>query len=96
MDYIAKSDIMGDINMGRRETLIQKIRNNPSDVRFDDACKVAGWLSFGARGGKGSHEGYSRPEEQLTLVFTKRKNGKIPPYQARQLILMIDKYEHEL
>ncbi len=83
--------------MGRsRLTLVAAIRNNPQDVRFDDACKVAGWLGFSAAGGKGSHAAFSRSGEPTGLNFQRLKDGKIPRYQAVQLIAMIDKYEDEL
>jgi hypothetical protein len=72
--------------------LLQKIRNNPKDVRFDDACKIAKVLGFDAKGGKGSDNSFSRKAEPVGLNFQKLKGGKIPPYQAKQLIVMIDKY----
>jgi hypothetical protein len=65
-------------------------------VRFDDACKVARWLKFTAREIKGSHTTFSRDGEGNLLNFQKRNDGKIKPYQARQLIEMIRKYEDEL
>lgn len=71
--------------------LIDKIRNNPKDVRFSEACKVAEMLGFVGTGGKGSHTGFSRPGEPISLNFQDRK-GKIPPYQAKQLIQMIERY----
>lgn len=80
----------------KREKLIAAIRNNPKDVRFDDACKVARWLDFTASGGKGQHAAFSRSGEPVGLNFQTTKDGKIPPYQAKQLIAMIDKYEDEL
>jgi hypothetical protein len=80
--------------MSQREKLLEGVRANPKDVRFDDACKIAGWLGFVA-GGKGSHFAYSRPGEPVGLNFQNR-GGKIPEYQAKQLIDMIDKYEDEL
>jgi hypothetical protein len=81
--------------VSKRVKLIEAIRENPKDVRFDDACKVAAWLGFRGRGGAGSHRSFSRPGEPIGLNFQNR-DGKIPPYQARQLIEMIDKYEDEL
>jgi hypothetical protein len=77
-----------------RAKLLAAIRNNPRDVRFDDACKVAGWLGFVAKGGKGAHRAFQRPGEAVGLNFQDR-NGKIKPYQAKQLIEMIDKYAGE-
>ncbi len=43
-------------------------------------------------GGKGSHAVYARAGEPTILNFQNR-NGCIPPYQARQLSAMLDKYE---
>jgi hypothetical protein len=78
------------------EKLIDAVRNNPKDVRFDDACKIAELLGFVGKGGKGtSHHAYSRPGEPIGLNFQNWR-GKIPVYQAKQLIDMIDKYEDEL
>ena len=77
--------------MSQRGNIIARIRNNPRDVSFDNACKVAGWLGFIGSGGRGSHSAYSRPGEATGLNFQNR-GGKIPLYQAKQLIGMIDRY----
>jgi hypothetical protein len=75
----------------QRAKLIAKIRNNTRDVSFEDACKVAVWLGFLAGRGKGLHAAFSRPGEPTGLNFQNR-GGKIPPYQARQLLAMIERY----
>jgi len=75
----------------RRAKLLAAIRNNPKDVRFADACKAAETVGFVRAGGKGSHTVYARPGEPVILNFQNR-SGSIPPYQARQLIEMLDKY----
>jgi hypothetical protein len=81
--------------MSRRAKLIAALRNNPKDFRFDDACKLAELLGFTSTGGKGSHKAYVRTDEACGLNFQNRK-GKIPTYQAKQLIDMVDKYGDEL
>ena len=78
--------------MSRRAKLVQAVRNNPGDVRFADACRTAEWLGFIHKGGKGSHRAYQRSGEPIGLNFQNR-GGKIPRYQAEQLLAMIDKYE---
>jgi hypothetical protein len=60
-------------------------------VRFDDACKTAEHLGFSRQGGKGSHRTYGRADEALLLNFQNR-GGYILPYQAKQLLEMVDKY----
>ncbi len=57
-------------------------------------AKVAEWLGFSAKATRGSHNTFSRPGEETLLNFQDR-GGKISPYQARQLIGMIEKYEDE-
>jgi hypothetical protein len=78
--------------MTRREKLLAAIRANPKGVRFADACKAAETAGFVKAGGKGSHTVYAKTGEPTILNFQNR-NGYIPPYQARQLIEMLDKYE---
>jgi hypothetical protein len=78
--------------MTRREKLLAAIRDNPRGVRFADACRAAEVIGFVRAGGKGSHVVYARAGEPTILNFQDR-NGYIPPYQARQLIEMLDKYE---
>lgn len=78
--------------MSRREKRYVAIRNNPLSVRFDDACGTARNLGFTHEGGRGSHRVFKREGEAVQLNFQDR-NGFIAPYQARQLIAMIDKYE---
>jgi hypothetical protein len=77
--------------MTQREKLIRQILTNPQNVRFTDACKVAEDLGFIHKGGKGSHTAFAKTGEPVGLNFQNRQ-GLIPPYQARQLILMIEKY----
>jgi hypothetical protein len=70
--------------MNKTEKLLIGILNNPRDVAFSDACKAAELIGFRRAGGKGSHVAYARPGEPVGLNFQNR-NGRIPPYQARQL-----------
>jgi len=77
--------------MSQRQKLIEAILNNHKDVAFEDACKVATWLGFTHEGGKGSHKAYKRIGEPTQLNFQNR-NGRIVPYQARQLADMIRRY----
>jgi hypothetical protein len=77
--------------MNRRAKLFSAILNNPRDVRFSDACRVAEALGFVGRQKGSSHKFYAMPGEVSVLNFQDR-NGRIPPYQALQLVAMIRKY----
>ena len=78
--------------MNQRAKLIARIRSNPKDVRFDDACRAAESIEFVHKSTRGSHWAFSRTGEPSLLVFQNR-GGKISAYQTRQLIVMLDKYE---
>lgn len=75
----------------RHDKLLVAIRNNPKAVRFADACKIAESPSFRHKGGQGSHRAFGRADEPELLNFQNR-GGYISPYQARQLIKMMDKH----
>jgi hypothetical protein len=77
--------------VSRLKKLVDQVRNNPKDVRFDDACWLAERLGFNAHAQSGSHCAYSKTGERTGLNF-QNKQGRIPPYQARQLIEMINAY----
>ena len=80
--------------MSKRAKLLEAIEANPRTVRFVDACRVAEALGFVHKGGAGSRRAFARPGESPLLYFQNR-DGCIPPYQARQLITMIEKYGGE-
>jgi len=77
--------------LSQRKKLLDAVLNNPRDVRFEDACKIAQWLGFTGESGSGSHHAFARQGEPTQLNFQSR-GGKIPPYQGRQLAAMIEKY----
>jgi hypothetical protein len=77
--------------MSKRDKLIDGLRRNPKDVRFEDACRIAEMIGFTWKGGKGAHRAYQRPGEQTGLNFQNRK-GRVVPYQALQLLAMVDIY----
>lgn len=77
--------------MNIRSKRFAAIVAHPNHVRFDEACKAAELLGFVHKGGAGSHRAFLRPGEPVGLNFQNHK-GFIPPYQARQLITMIEKY----
>jgi len=80
--------------MTKREKLLTGICNNPKAVRFDDACRAAELLGFKHKGGQGSHRAFARTGEPELLNFQDR-GGCIVPYQARQLIRMIERYSDD-
>jgi len=77
--------------MTKKKDIYQRLKNNPKNVRFEELCKAAEIFGFKFRGGKGSHRVYVREGIKEILNFQNVK-GKAKPYQVRQLLKVIDKY----
>jgi hypothetical protein len=75
----------------KARSFLAAIRAKPRNVRFGDACRAARLLGFTHEGGRGSHRVCKRKGEPVQLTFQNR-DGCVPPYQARQLVRMIEKY----
>ena len=76
----------------RYDKLLSGICESPKNVRLADACKAAEKLGFEAKRQRGSHHAFSKTGEPNLLNFQEIDGGLIKPYQARQLISMIQKY----
>ena len=83
--------VVSSRGMTRRQKLIEKARNNPTGVRFQEICLLAEHLGFTKRGGKGSHIVYEKEGVEEILTFQDRK-GMAKPYQVKQLLAVIEKY----
>jgi hypothetical protein len=74
-----------------RGKLLSAICGSPKNVRLADACKAAEELWFTGRT-SGGHHAFSKTGEPVGLNFQNAGGGKIPPYQAKQLVRMIEKH----
>jgi predicted RNA binding protein YcfA (HicA-like mRNA interferase family) len=75
----------------RKVEVYEKLKNNPKNVRFEDLYKAAELFGFKFRGGKGSHRVYTKEGVKEILNF-QNVRGKAKPYQVRQLLKVIEKY----
>ena len=69
----------------------KKIKKSPTNIRFTEICNIAESFGFEHRGGAGSHTIYKRKDIDEKLNFQNDK-GKAKPYQVRQLIKIIERY----
>ena len=71
----------------------QKIKNNPANVRFEEA--EAWLLSFGFMffETKGSHKVFTHPQWDGKLTMQSRK-GLAKAYQVRQALKAIEEIQH--
>ena len=78
-----------------KKKLLKQIYNNNKNVKFSDLTALANAFKFYQTRSDGSHFIYKNSEinEWLNL---QNKNGEAKPYQVRQFLSMIEKYNLEL
>lgn len=54
--------------MGKAEKLLEKIKNNPKNVRFEELIKVLKSRGYDIINIKGSHYSFSNGEKTVTIV----------------------------
>ena len=74
-----------------KNSVYAELKRNPGNVRFNRLCNAAELFGFRYRGGKGSHVIYRREGMREMLNF-QNVGGWAKPYQVRQLLKIIDKY----
>ena len=74
-----------------KSAVYDKLKKNPKKVRFNRLCNAAEVFGFKFRDGKGSHVIYRRDDIKEMLNF-QNVDGWAKPYQVRQLLKIIDKY----
>lgn len=67
--------------------LFEKIKNNPRNIKFDEIKALLKLYGFTLQRQKGSHQIYKMGN---ILVNIQKVNGKIKPYQVKQVILAIE------
>jgi len=79
--------------MVKKIDILEQIKHNPKDVRFQDLCKVCE-LYFGeARHSSGSHRVYKTPWIGDPRVNIQNNKGKAKTYQVKQVLKAIEKLE---
>lgn len=74
-----------------KNAVYEELKKNPKKVHFNRLCGAAELFGFKFRGGKGSHRIYVRAGIKEALNF-QNVGGWAKPYQVKQLIKIIDKY----
>jgi len=80
--------------MNRVAKAVEKMRQAPAAVRFDDLCLVCDHYFGAARQNSGSHRIYRTPWVGDPRVnIQKGDGGKAKPYQVKQVLSAIAKLE---
>jgi hypothetical protein len=84
--------------MTKREKLLEEVRNNPRDVRFDDLVRLVKALGFSFdRQGGSSHAIYVHTNPAVPFLnLQEGKNGKAKPYQVEQVLALVDAHKLEV
>lgn len=74
-----------------KEEVYRELKGRVTNVRFEELCRAAELFGFEFKGGKGSHRIFVREGVKELLNFQDVR-GKAKPYQVRQFIKLIEKY----
>jgi len=81
--------------MGTIKDILQQIKQNQTNVRFTDLCKVYEHYFGKARQSGSSHKVYKTPWQGDPRVNIQNKKGKAKAYQVKQVLSAIEKLEVE-
>ena len=74
-----------------REEIYRDLKERVTNVRFEELCRAVELFGCKFKCGKGSHRVFVREGVKELLNFQDVK-GKAKPYQVRQFIRLIEKY----
>ncbi len=72
------------------EKIVERMRENPKDVKFSDLRKLCDYY-FGEPRSKGSHRIYRTPWQGDPRINIQDDKGKAKAYQVRQVLQAIEK-----
>jgi hypothetical protein len=75
-----------------KHKLLEELKANPKKIRFARVCTIAEAFGFETRKSSGSHRVYYRDGVREILNF-QNDAGWAKPYQVKQFIKIIEKYE---
>jgi predicted RNA binding protein YcfA (HicA-like mRNA interferase family) len=75
----------------KRRKLLQKALSSPKNVRFNQMVMLVEAFGFRLSRVKGSHHIFVHPQVQ-ELVNLQNVGGKAKPYQIRQFLRLVERY----
>ena len=75
-----------------KSKLLQKLLSSSKNIRFSEAVAGAEMFGFRLRRINGSHHIFAHPEVS-ELVNLQDVNGKVKPYQLKQLLQLVERYD---
>jgi hypothetical protein len=81
--------------MAKISDIIERMKQNPKDVRFSDLCKVCEFYFGEARQEGSSNRIYKTPWQGNPRVNIQDNKGKAKAYQVKQVLKAIERLEVE-
>ena len=81
--------------MATIESILQKMKQNPKNISFNNLCKVCDFYFGNARQSGSSHRVYKMPWQGDPRVNVQNSKGKAKPYQVRQVLQAVERLEVE-
>ncbi len=75
--------------------LLNKALSSPANLRFEEACSLARAFGFHLSRVSGSHHIFAHPNVR-ELVNLQDVRGRAKPYQVKQLIALVERYNLSL
>ncbi len=75
--------------------LLTKALSSPANLRFEEVCAIARAFGFHLSRVSGSHHIFAHPEV-AELVNLQEIDGKAKPYQVKQLLALVERYNLSL
>jgi predicted RNA binding protein YcfA (HicA-like mRNA interferase family) len=82
--------------MARKRKLLRKILSGSRNVRFDEFVALIEAFGFSLARISGSHHIFSHPGVPQSISVQEDQNGQAKPYQLRQFIKLVEKYNLKL
>ena len=76
----------------KRRKLLEKALAGSKDIRFSEAVALAEGFGFHLSRVSGSHHIFTHPKVR-ELVNLQNVSGKAKPYQIRQLLQLVERYD---
>ncbi len=79
----------------KKKKLLQKILTNSQNVKFSDMVSLVEAFGFSLSRTRGSHHIFVHPDVK-ELVNLQEVRGQAKPYQVRQFLKLVERYNLEL
>jgi len=76
--------------------LLLKIYENQTNYQFSDFIKLIEAFGFEEKRQTGSHIQYKHKKISAAYLTIQNNKGKVKPYQAKQFLELIEKYDLEI